>query len=596
MGPVSSANSLVGSTANDNVGGGAKLANGNYIVRSPYWDSGAVVDAGAVTWADGSTGLVGPVSLANSLVGTTTKDYVGLNINVLANGNYVVRSRYWDSGAVVDAGAVTWADGTSGMTGAVSSTNSLVGVTADDRVGDGGVILLANGNYVVRSLYWRNGSSLQAGAVTWGDGTTGVAGPVSPANSLVGTAYGEGVGHGGVIPLANGNYVIGTVTSDPYATASTWADGTTGIVGTISSTNSLIGGGHSFPLSNGNYVVVSSEWDNGTIENVGAVTLGNGASGTVGVVSTANSLIGSTEADRIGSDRVLALTNGNYVVYSKSWDNGAVLNAGAITWSSGISGTVGVVSAANSLVGSTEEDLFSTPYGPIVGFSPYIFALPNGNYLVCSSSWDNGAVVNAGAITWGDGNGGTVGAISPANSLVGSTANDLVWANVANPYDSGTANPVRILPNGNYVVNSAFWDNGTAGDVGAVTWGDGNGGTVGAVSPANSLVGSTANDWVGLNDTIVLPNGTYVVTSPTWDNGTLVNTGATVWAYGKRGVVGPITASNSVRGLTANKGLMIVRYDAVNAQLIVGHPGENKLVFWGSLGYRTYLPSVAASR
>ena len=56
----------------------------------------------------------------------------------------------WDNGAVVDAGAATWGSGTTGVTGVISAANSLVGSTANDQVGSG-VTALSNGNYVVRS-------------------------------------------------------------------------------------------------------------------------------------------------------------------------------------------------------------------------------------------------------------------------------------------------------------------------------------------------------------------------------------------------------------------------------------------------------------
>ncbi len=57
-------------------------------------------------------------------------------MTALTNGNYVVSSPYWDNGAATDAGAVTWCSGTTGCTGAVSASNSLVGSTANDQVGD----------------------------------------------------------------------------------------------------------------------------------------------------------------------------------------------------------------------------------------------------------------------------------------------------------------------------------------------------------------------------------------------------------------------------------------------------------------------------
>ena len=98
-------------------------------------------------------------------------------------------------------GAATWGNGTAGITGIVSATNSLVGTTpgtlitvamgdkgnfqmyaGGDRVGSG-VTALANGNYVVASPDW----SKTKGAATWVSGTVGLTGTVSVTNSLVGT-------------------------------------------------------------------------------------------------------------------------------------------------------------------------------------------------------------------------------------------------------------------------------------------------------------------------------------------------------------------------------------------------------------------------
>ena len=71
---------------------------------------------------------------------------------------------------------VTWGDGTTGVRGEVSGSNSLVGSTAADRVGAiESVIALSNGNYLVVTPTWDNGAAEDAGAVTWGSGTAGVA-------------------------------------------------------------------------------------------------------------------------------------------------------------------------------------------------------------------------------------------------------------------------------------------------------------------------------------------------------------------------------------------------------------------------------------
>jgi hypothetical protein len=128
-GAVSEANSLVGGSPGDMVGAGgsvAALSNGNYAVLIPTWNGGR----GAATWGDGSTGTRGVVLAANSLVGSDPGDRVGFGGTLLSNGNYVIRSPFWDG----NRGAFTWVSGTTGQTadgsGSGSPQNSLVG-TAD---------------------------------------------------------------------------------------------------------------------------------------------------------------------------------------------------------------------------------------------------------------------------------------------------------------------------------------------------------------------------------------------------------------------------------------------------------------------------------
>jgi hypothetical protein len=182
------------------------------VVSSSYWTHAGIANAGAVTWGNGSStsgGISGVVSSSNSLVGSTANDSLGqFGVTSLSNGNYVVASSSWDRGSVVDAGAVTWGNGSSGISGVVSSSNSLVGSTASDQVGNSGIMALSNGNYVVRSANWDNGSMVNAGAATWGDGNTGVGGVVSSSNSLLGGTAGDQMGSGGAIALSDGRAVV----------------------------------------------------------------------------------------------------------------------------------------------------------------------------------------------------------------------------------------------------------------------------------------------------------------------------------------------------------------------------------------------------
>ena len=141
------------------------------------------------------------------------------NIEILNDGNYVVLSPSWNGGA----GAVTWGSESTGVSGTVSASNSLVGSTASDGTSFGADAALDDGNYVVVNPSWNGG----CGAVTWGSGTAGVKGTISAANSLVGSTADDHVG-GGYATLANGYSVGGSVTV----------------------------------LSNGNYVVASPLWSN----------------------------------------------------------------------------------------------------------------------------------------------------------------------------------------------------------------------------------------------------------------------------------------------------------------------------------------------
>lgn len=531
---------ITGIAANDHIGSGGivVLANGNYLILSPAWHNGGAVNAGAVTWANASSGISGLVSPANSLVGSNAADGIGASpVLALGNGNYVVVSARWDDGATADAGAVTWGNGASGISGAVGSANSLIGGHANAEVGGGGVFAVGGSNYVIASPLWDNAGEAHAGAVTWVNGASGATGLVSSANSLVGASANDNVG--AVTVLSNGNYVVATPAWDDGSTrnagAVTWASGTSGRIGTVSAANSLIGstdndavGSVVSALSNGHYVVGSPDWENAGVAKVGAVTWCSGVTTTSAVVSVTNSLIGSSQNDRVGSGGALALSNGNYVVQSPLWRNGGVA-AGAATWRSGTAASAGVVAGTNSYVGTSAADA--------VGALAY--ALTNGNYVLASPSWDQGATANVGAVTWGSGTAASAGPLSVVNSLIGSQVNDAI------------GNTLIVLSNGHYVSASSSWDNGASIDAGAATFGNGSAATSGSVSAQNSLVGGSALDGVG-RALLALENGDYLVSSPDWNSGALVGAGALTRVAGNNGQSGTLVAAGSMVGSQAN--------------------------------------------
>ncbi len=554
------------------------LSSGNIVVASSYDDTGAE-NAGAVYLYNGTTG-----ALISTLMGSSPWDVVGSfhqgGLVAVGDGNFVVISPDWDDTNFgrPNVGAVTWGSGTTGVSGFVSSGNSLVGELMDDALGSGGVTVLANGNYVISSpnfdaiTYDFVGFEHfipDAGAVTWGSGASGSTGSVGHY-SLLGTSAGDRVSSGGVTALPTGNYVVSSPDWDNGTTidagAATWVDGEHSAGDWIGSHNSLVGTQASDRVSSGGvtamttgltmldtYVVSSPLWDNDTIQDAGAATWGMGGGGvdgpTIGAVSASNSLVGGTAGDHVSGSPtgqtggVTPLRDGHYVVASPYATINGQARAGAATWGRVDGTTVGVVTAANSLVGSTVDDYVG---GSISRGEGGVTALTNGHYVVASPRWANGLEEFAGAVTWGNGDGTTTGYVSTTNSLVGALANNEIGAR-----------GVTALEHGDYVIASPYWrPTSDLWYVGAVTWASGSGPTTGVVSASNSLVGSQWDDMVGDGDghtpgsgAVALTSGHYVVVSPQWANGPSRLAGAVTWGNGLDGTtVGAVSASNSLVG------------------------------------------------
>ena len=441
------------------------------------------------------------------LIGPTGSESFGANITVLPNGNIVVADPFYDD----YTGAVYLYNGANG---AVIST--LTGNVPDDKVGSKPVVVLNDGNFVVSSPSWANGTALQAGAVTWCSAVSGCVGQVSPANSLVGSGT---------------NDMIGSTYFTPE---------TPGILA----------------LDNGSYVVRSPHWANGSQVEAGAVTWCPAEGGCIGTISSMNSLVGSYSWSRVGFV-ITVLSDGDYVANNMFWSSDTTAEPGAVTWCDNLGSCNGqAVSAANSLVGSQQYDMAG--YGGVVAFN-------NGSYVVDSPDWNNGAAGDAGAVTWCDGSGGCNGqAISTANSLVGSSSGDLI-GNYREPGGNQLLLGLEVLDNGSYVVRSSYWQNGAAGDAGAVTWCDGSGGCNGqAVSVANSLVGTDSDEELGIYDIVKLANGNFLVLN--WPYG-IASCNATVGCHGEMPIPDPLMRYSSLTALT-NGGYVAVFRDNQNKTLV----------------------------
>lgn len=583
---------LTGSQPNDSVGFNGIIplvGNGNYLIVSSFWSNGPNSSAGAVTWGDGMLGVSGVISASNSLVGGNANDLVGnspvyidLSVFALPNGNYVVNSPNWTNGGNSSAGASTFGNGLTGISGLVSTANSIVGTNPSDFVADFGAIILSTSNYVLNSPNWANGvAKTNAGAITWVNGTTGKTinnafEAVSPSNSLVGGNSDDSMGYTGsqgIFPLPNGNYVVcspfwdnvGLGATDAGSATLCKSDGTT--IGTVSSSTSLVGRITNdrvglndslnfksvFILPNDNYVLCSGFWQNngtGPYTESGAATYCSGdyATRTTGIVDGSNSLIGFAFPDYVGRWGIIVLTNGNYVLLSPTWSDRTtgVDQVGAVTWCNGstglpITGSFGLLSPTNSLVGETLFDF--TGYSDGQG----VHALPNGNYAVCSPYWDDYStlVANVGAVTLCKSDGTTVGYIRPVsavdkNSLTGSTDSDFIGIKAI------------VLPSSNFVVYSRFWNNGPAIQAGAVTLcsGDYSSRTIDYVSPSNSVVGSSFSDEVGVGGVKITNGNNYVISSFFWNNPSPLSRSAGAATFNDGTLTGDLSSSNSLVGTT----------------------------------------------
>lgn len=621
-GVISEVNSLIGSRADDRVcsHGITLLSDGDALVRSPFWANGIRPNAGAVTFVDGRSGRSGVLSSANSLTGGAFSGVGSLEPVPLPNGDYVVPSPGWEPGSGgSDLGAATFGKGDTGVAGVISSVNSLVGSQAGDQVGIS-ITVLSDGGYVVRSPMWRNGTAPEAGAATFGSAIGGVAGVVGPDNSLVGVSALDRVSNQGVVALSNGHYVVVSsmfnAPPEPDVGAVTWGSGVAGTTGVVSATNSMLGSNRFdligwkgvLALDDGNYVVRSPEF-NTSVFAAGAATFVRGDGPATGTVNTGNSLYGTSEGDRISDGWVIALPGGAYLVATRTWDNGTVRDAGSVVFGNAAIGVSGPVSPANALVGEVEG-------GELGSIPPAI--LPDGRYAVAHSFWAPAGGVAHGAVVVASSSTGVVGPVTPANSaLIGTRDLDQAGAGglwvlpdgalvVASPQwrmgavdavgavtvlrpVAGAAIPVApgnslhgtmendrvglggivVLANGDFLVNSRDWNlRSTPLTAGAITLARQDGSVVGPVSATNSIIMS-----------LVEMPARSIVRAHLNSHFVVRNTDSAVLGLPDGRVLGQPLPAHGVGGMeqlrqdTADFG-----YDPQRNQLIAGQPQSNRII------------------
>ena len=362
------------------------LGNNNFVLYSPYQDENGVSNAGSVRLINGNTGeQIGP-----ALAGDVEDDRLGdPGITVLGNNNFVVASYLDDEGGVVDAGSVRLISGSTG----VQIGAALVGDTAGDVVGFGSVRALGNDNYVVSSSRDDENGVIDAGAVRLMNGSTG--GQIGA--TLAGDLPSDHLGSSGTIALSNNNYVVPSEDDDEGGITDAGSvrliNGSTGTqIGaalTGTTVGELLGQNSIIALGNNNNYVVASVND-----DRGSVRLMNGSTGAqIGTKLTGYASYDNYVSDKKRPDGLTALGNSNYVVASTYDSVGGIQRSGSVRL---VSGTTGL-QIGTTLAGDEDSD-------HVGGGS--VTSLENSNYVVVSPIENTGGIANAGTVRLMNGSSG----------------------------------------------------------------------------------------------------------------------------------------------------------------------------------------------
>ncbi|CAN5618016.1 hypothetical protein BH11PSE7_BH11PSE7_19040 [soil metagenome] len=514
-------------------------------------DAEAVLQAAPISVAGITSGGVALVRGAQSVV-QTTEAVINADAAQGAGGSIVVQadSGEGSGGSVLTSATLSASGGTAGTAGAggtikvLGSTIRLQGaqINADGDT-DGGSLLVGgnkhgndpltpNSQYLyVNSATALSARSRRAGhggdVVLWSDGTTRFFGSIDARGA------GDG-GNGGWVEVSGKDAVqfAGTVVAsggpggangslllDPKNLTIANASGQLGVLELADPNNEANGAGDFgntiLDIGNGR-VLVTDPFDTAGGANAGAIYIYDKASG-----SLLSALTGSHSGDGIGGGGY-QFQGTSYVFKSGTWNG----NFGAWTWINSTTGASapgsGIISAANSLVGTAANDLLSAS----------LSTSTSGRALLIAPRYGNGAGALASFT-----NAGFAGTLDSGSALVGSSPTDNI-GNYGSSYLTGNY----------YAIFSANW----GGNKGAITVIDTTQALSGVVGSTNSLVGSATGDLVG-NGTSSLRqfnNGKVMVFSSQWGGGK----GAFTVFDGVNLVKGTVDATTSLVGSTTSDG------------------------------------------
>lgn len=334
---------ISGADAEDKVasGGVVALMNNEFAVSSPD-DNDVLVSSGGLLvskrgsakFYNGSTGA----QIGSNFIGSAADNLYGSGgIIQLSNGNIVVSTPFYEQG-LPDQGRVD-------LINAAKSTHIAIlypSLDINPRFGFSGVHTVGDGNNFAVVSQHEDGPSLNdVGTVRVFNGATGA----QVGTTVFGDNVGDSLGNAGVKVLENGNFIVASKSDDVNGISNAGSvmlfDGATGVqIGTtLSGGNADDEMGSSGVVAlkgSSNYVVASPNVDVGGVANVGSVVLVDGSTGAqIGDATEGNDAddqLGEAGASSLGLSGVKALSNGDYLITSEYNDDNGNTDVGAVLY------------------------------------------------------------------------------------------------------------------------------------------------------------------------------------------------------------------------------------------------------------------------